>query len=63
MPLWNRMDGWEFITFLKSVLRGRGLEVGQARKPMAQIPAQTDQSLTAALEGVTELEPYLIRAL
>ena len=61
MPLWNRMDGWEFITFLKAVLRGRGLDVGQARKPMAQIPDQMARELVQALEGVAELEPYLIR--
>lgn len=63
MPVWNRMDGWEFIPFLKAVLRGRGLDVGQARKPMAQIPAETDQALAEALGGVPELEPYLIRPL
>jgi N-acetylneuraminate lyase len=54
------MDGWESISFIKSALRGRGVDVGQARAPMSPIDAATDARVTAQLDGLEDLAPYLL---
>lgn len=56
----EEMGGWEFISFLKSVLRSRGLDTGQARTPMSPIPTELDDQLAGKLAAKTQLEPYMI---
>lgn len=63
VALLEEMGGWEFISFLKSVLRSRGLDTGQARSPMSAIPTELDDALTKRLQAKPELDPYLIRPL
>jgi N-acetylneuraminate lyase len=54
------MDGWESISFIKSALRGRGVDVGQARAPMTPIDAATDARVAAQVDGLEDLAPYLL---
>ncbi|WP_250505428.1 dihydrodipicolinate synthase family protein [Bowdeniella massiliensis] len=47
------MEGFEFITFLKALLRHQGLNVGQARPPIRTTPPDASV-LTAASELITD---------
>lgn len=60
VSLLEEMADWEFISFLKSVLRSRGLDTGQARAPMTAIPTERDDALALRLSRKPELAPYLI---
>lgn len=60
VSLLRTMDGWEFISYLKSVLRSRGLDAGQARSPMSPISSDHDDALRTALDSIPDLEEHLI---
>lgn len=60
ISLLRHMGGWEFISFLKSVLRSRGLDAGQARHPMSPIDAEQDRALIHTLEAEQNLVDVLI---
>lgn len=50
----------EVYPVLKSALRSRGMDIGQARRPMAQHDAAEDARVAAALARVDGLEEFLL---
>lgn len=56
----ENMSGWEFVSFLKAILRSRGYDVGQARAPMETIYKTRERELMTMLGGTPSTAESLI---